>query len=1318
MYWQNIDWRKGIGWTAVGVGALLLFIIVAAILLLNNAGFQHYLIGKITQQASEATGARVEIQGFHFKLKTLTADVYGLTIHGTEAAGEKPLLQVQRATVSFKIISLLKRKVNLSELRVERPIVSLAVNQDGRSNLPQPPPSKQQSSSTNVFDLAVGHVLLTNGEIDLKDRKIPVDANLNGLRTEITFSQLAKKYSGTMSYQSGLIHYEQLRPLQHSLQAKFDASPSELNLKPLLLSLGGSRFSLEASVRDYGNAPVADGIYHIVLHTQDFAGLSTTNAAGDIALSGKLNYKDVAGQPMLKNASLSGNIDSNGLVLASPQALVNIKKIAGRYQLANGNFKADAFALDLFNGRLTANGTVQNVDTTRRSRFHVELAGISLQGVKSSLRAYSKQPVPVTGNLNASADANWDGNFANLKANSTLAMHGAVIAANNSQSQSFPVNANVRVIYDGPKNLITVPASSVQLPATSITAQGEIGDHSNLVIKGSSSDLHQLALLGAGLSSTKPNSTSTSSTGTTQSYANLRGAATLDAVVQGTPTNPRITAQLAATKLQVNQSEWNSLQLAIAANPSEISIQRGSLVSARRGELDMTARVALRHWSYAPSDPIAASVQIRQMPIAELQQVANVQYPVEGDIVSDLQLRGSENDPQGQGKIQILKAKVSDEPLKNVSAQFQAGGGSIHSTLIVDHLNANGSYTPKTRSYDVKLQTSKIDLSKSHTVQAKNLPLKGDVVIVANGAGTLDDPKLSASVQMDQLQLRDTNFNQVKAELNVVDHIAKLALTSGVGGANLRGNATVHLSPGYYTEASLDTSKFALDPLLAMYVPSRPQGLGGETELHVSVRGPAADKTKLEAHLTVPTFDASYQALQVATTGPVHVDYANSMLVVQPAGIKGTGTSLQFQGRVPIANTAPIAVSAHGSIDLRLIQMFSPDAQTGGQIALDVNAGGTIKNPAVKGQIRVQDASFATEQMPMGVEKLNATMQISDRGVQITNGSGQLGGGQITLGGSIIYRPQLQMNVALSAKSVRLRYPEGMRTIFDSNLTLTGNQQDSLLQGRVLINALSFTSDFDLSSFMSQFTGTSSPPSGQSMADNLKLQIAVQSTSQLNAGTAQLGIEGQANLRIIGTASNPVVIGRTDISSGDIFFAKNQYHIERGLITFSNPNQTTPVINMLITTKINQYNLSITVRGPIEKLQTSYVSDPPLPPVDIINLIARGQTTTEGQPTSFGANTVLAEGLGQVGSQVSKLTGVAGLQIDPLLGGQNSNPSARIGLQKRVSKNFVFTFSTDVTQPQAEIIQGEYQLTKRWSVSVVRDQSGGFAVDGRLHTHF
>jgi translocation and assembly module TamB len=293
-----------------------------------------------------------------------------------------------------------------------------------------------------------------------------------------------------------------------------------------------------------------------------------------------------------------------------------------------------------------------------------------------------------------------------------------------------------------------------------------------------------------------------------------------------------------------------------------------------------------------------------------------------------------------------------------------------------------------------------------------------------------------------------------------------------------------------------------------------------------------------------------------------------------------------------------------------------------------------------------------------------------------------------------------------------------MRTIFSSDLALNGNRQGALLQGRVLVDSLSFTSDFDATTFMGQFSGTAAPADQSSFMQNVKLQIAVQSSSQLNAATSQVSIEGQADLRVIGSAADPVITGRANLSSGDIFFNKRQYHLERGIITFVNPNETEPVFNVLITTTIEQYSLSVSVVGPINKLQTNYVSDPPLPPADVINLIARGQTTQEGAPTSFGANTILAAGLGQVGSNVSKLTGISGLQIDPLIGGNNTNPSARLGIQKRVTKSFIFTFSTDVTQPQNEIVQGEYQLNKRWSVSVVRNESGGFAVDGRFHTNF
>jgi len=53
-----------------------------------------------------------------------------------------------------------------------------------------------------------------------------------------------------------------------------------------------------------------------------------------------------------------------------------------------------------------------------------------------------------------------------------------------------------------------------------------------------------------------------------------------------------------------------------------------------------------------------------------------------------------------------------------------------------------------------------------------------------------------------------------------------------------------------------------------------------------------------------------------------------------------------------------------------------------------------------------------------------------------------------------------------------------------------------------------------------------------------------------------------------------------------------------------------------------------------------------------------------------------------------------------------------------VTKNFFFTFSTDVTSTQGEVVQLEYQFNNRWSASAVRDQNGNMGLDAKYHTKF
>lgn len=1312
-----MNWKRIIAWIA---GVILILVVVIAIggyFVLRSHSFHRYVLAKIVEKASASTGGKVEIRNYDFRWSTLTADAYGLVVHGTEPAGQRPLLQVDKLTVRLKILSVLHQKINLREILVEHPVAHLLVDKQGRTNIPQPTAPKQQSSSINVFDLAVGHALLNNGEIYYNDRESSLDADVYDLRTDVTFDYLATRYRGSLSYAGGKLKYGNLAPLPHSLQTQFVATRSRFTLNPMILTLGSSRVMLRGEATNY-NSPRVDGSYEILLHTADFSGISpSARPAGDIALSGGIHYFNAPDRPFLRNVAADGQLHSDGLTVVSPDGRLELRAVRGRFQLQNGNLIARDVGAALLNGQLAAELDMQHLDTTPVSRVHVFLRGISLQAAKDSLRTPSIKRMPLTGTVDGNTEASWTGSMSNLNARSDITLRGAVRNASSGEQPAVPVNGTIHVNYDGRRSTIAVRQTVLRTPATSISAQGEISNRSNLVVQARVDDLRELARLASALRAT------TAPTSAPPTVPAISGSATLNALVQGSMKKLRVSAQLAAQNLNVSGTEWNALRVSALATPTQIALQNGSLVSANQGQASFGLTVGLRDWSYLPSNPISINLSVRQMPLAPLERVAGLDYPISGNLVADVAVHGSQMNPIGSGTVKLLNAKAYDEHIQNLSLQFQAAGNTVNSTanlkLPAGSATAKLVYVPKTHAYQLQADVPGITLEKLAAVNAKNLPVNGTLTASARGAGTLDNPQLAASIQIPKLEFQQTTITQVKADLNLANHRADATLSSGIAQASVQARVSANLTGDYYTVASVDTTVLPVAALLAVYVPTLPEGLQGQMELHASAKGPLKDKSRMEAHLVIPKLNAEYQSLQIANTVPIRVNYANSVVALEPGEIRGTDTSLRFRGQVPLQGAGPMTMTAQGNINLRLLRLFSPDLKSSGIVNVDMRSAGSPQHPSVAGQIRLQNVSLTTITAPLGLSNANGTLDLANDQVRVSNFTGQVGGGDISAGGTIAYRPQLQFNLALNGKSVRLRYPEGLRAVLDSSLTLTGSRDAAAVNGRVLIDSLSFTKEFDLAEFMGQFTGSTAPPSGENFADKVKLEVSVQSTQQLQAVSSEVSIEGQANLRVIGTASNPVIVGRVDLTSGEIFFMKQRYQLVRGIINFTNPDQTTPDVNMAITTTIKQYNLTLTVVGPIDKLRTSYVSDPPLPPVDIINLIARGQTTEEATPPNLGANSLLAKGLAsQASSQVTKLAGLSSLQIDPLLGGDNRNPSARIGLQQRVTKNFLFTFSTDVTSAQNEVIQGEYQLNKRWSVSATRNETGGVAFDGKFHTVF
>ena len=1319
-------WKKIVLWSLAAVIVLLVGGVVTLVLLLDhNESFRHSILARVEKSVRESTGARLEVRDFNLRLSNLSLDLYNVVVHGTEPDPSQPLMAVDHLQVGLTIDSLLNKKWHVRDIIVDHPVVRMAVNKAGENNLPKPEKKSTSSGNINVFDLAIRELRLNNGEIYYNDQKTPLEADLHNFAVSANYDPTQKKYAGDLGYNAGKIVYGKYAPVEHSLQAKFGVTPQQFTLKKLDLTAGESRVGLNATVNDYSSPNMqATGGYEATLVTNDFKRIlkDPSLPGGTVKLTGQMKYQANPNRPMLETVSIAGNVSSPGLNVKTPSLQTEIRDLYARYQFSGGNAEVNDIRARVMGGTLSGKLTIKDVAGASIAQLQASLKGLSLDQVQAATHNASMRQAHLSGTVDADANAHWAKTLDNLVAHSDATIKAVI---GQGQGHATPVNGVIHADYAGAHKELALTNSYIRTPQTSINLNGKISDRSQLQVALRSNDLHELETLSAVLQKPTPGQPAPQPLG-------LYGTANVSATVRGSLAAPQINGQMDARNFRVKGSSWKVLHTAFMANPSQVTLSNGDLEAATQGRINFSAQAKLKNWAYTPSSPVTANISGSQISIADLERLANKTYPVSGTLALNVSVHGSQLNPVGQGTLTVTKAKVSTESIQNLNVKFEGDGNTVKANLTVQmpagSARADVNYSPKTEAYDAHVESQNFRLEKLQTVVARNMQIAGGVNLNVSGKGTIKDPQLQATIDIPQLQMQKQTVQGLKFQTTVQNHVASIALDSDVSKVALKARGTVGIETPYMADIRLDSGKIDFQPLVALYAPAQAADLSGQTELHATLRGPLAEKNRVEAHLEIPNLDVHYKQFQLGAAKPIIADYKNGTATLQPTSIRGTGTNIDAQAVVPVTTPKAASFLVQGNIDLGIAQMFVPDITSSGQLQFDIDSKRYGQGANLNGQIRVVKANLHTADSPVGLDNANGVINVTQTRLEISSFEGHMGGGTINATGAVAYRPAIQFQLGLSANNIRVRYPAGVRAILASSLALTGNPQASQLNGQVRIERVSFTPDFDLNTFTSQFSGEASDSGTPgSFTQGMKLNIAVQSTSQMNLVSSQVSVKGDANLRVVGTAADPVILGRSNLTGGEFFLAGNRYQVDHGTIDFLNPVRTEPVLNIQVKTRIDQYNITLALNGPVERLQTTYTSDPALPPVDIINLIATGKTVESAaanpspSPTSaMGAQSLLASGISsQVSGKIAKLAGVSQLQIDPGLGNDNGqNPGARIAIQQRVTSNLLVTFATDITSTQRQAVQIEYKFNPKWSVSGTRDQNGGFGVDGRYRKDF
>ena len=1060
---------KWLTWILAGVAAVLVFATTVAITL-QSRWFYNRVRGAIVTTVETATGGRVEIGSFRFDWYRLRAEVRAFTLHGTEPAGKPPLLRAESVAVGLKIVSLLKRQVDIAYLDVTAPQVYLIVGPDGRTNVPEPKVPKKggKPAVQTILDLAIGRFSLDRGQFEsASGGRTPFSASGNNLNARFLYELSGPRYRGDISMQPLALELGSYRPLPVGISTSLVIEANRIAVNAARVTSGASHVALSGAIDNLASphgefqfdATVSvDETTPILripeLHrgTVQLRGKATWRGASDFLVASTLHGTDLAYRdPSIRlegfraDGAVTANprgVDASGLRLAGSYvtdiASTPVEGIVATVALRGKDLQLHGIALSVFGGSFQGDGKV--LDLVRYSA-NGNIAGI---GVRPVVAMYSVEHLPW--NSLASGPVSVEGSFDNgaeLRASATLALAPA--------SDSAPVHGEIRTNYEARGRTVDVGHSSVTLPSSRVEFSGTLGRQMRVHL-----DTRNLDDLLPAIGESAANLP-----------AKLTGTAIFDGTVRGTIDNPRIVGHTRVTGVLFEGENFDSLEGEADVSPAGVRM-RNSTVEQGPLRAQLEIAVGLNNWKTGDDNPISGTGTLRGGTVGELCRLLELKdIPLAGSAAGSAQLSGTLGDPHVAADFQLTRGALRDEPFDRFTGhlnynpslvevtggQMTAGNGQASVTAAYRH--APGHFD--TGHLQLRVITNTRPLEQVHTIQNEYPGLKGTVRLNADGeidiaparAGsdtlTYHLTVLNADISGHGMQMSDQALGDVHVTVSSQNNILRAHLESNAANSQVRGDGEWRLVGDYPGSATITFTGLDLVKLRAWLDPATAAARSpfvGSAEGQLRIEGPALQPQALKAELRIPKFefgpepDSALPAakLTLHNAGPIVATMANNVITVESARLTSVGSDFSIAGKVSLQQKNPLDLRGTGHLDLALLHDFNRDFASSGSISMDVSVRGALDSPQVNGRTEFQNAAFNIEGVPNGISNANgAVIFTGDKSngtrATIQSFTGETGGGKIELTGFASYNGgQSIFRVHARAAQVRIRYPEGVST--------------------------------------------------------------------------------------------------------------------------------------------------------------------------------------------------------------------------------------------------------------------------------------------------
>jgi translocation and assembly module TamB len=1313
----------------LAVLGLFVLLVIGFAIYINSASFHNLVRAKVATALEDATGGRVEIRHLNWRLFPLEFDVEDLTIHGLEPAGEQPYAYIDHLKIRAKIISVFSREIGLNYVGASRPQIHIIVNPDGTTNQPVPKIKKKSGKSPidELFDLAIDRLEVSDGVLLWNDRKIPLDFTANKVSAAVSFDKKAEIYSADLRVGEAVAQYDKGKPLPLNAELQLELARNSAKIKALRVSTPESRVEASGRITSLKD-PKLELTYKVAMNLPEIARAAAINqiTSGSLDIEGD-------GTAEASQFSSKGRLVLKNVTIHDPSLNVSHVTAASAFAVDRENLSLSNLVAQLLGGTARGNVEVRNwlasdVNAPRAQRqsgrAQLTIDSIDVDRIASAVSSKKLQldRLNATGSANGTVMATWSGSPKNAVAELDLTV---TPPAQITPSQ-LPVTARLQGTLNLATQSLAVRTATLRTRGLELNTSGGLDPRGNeLKINFTATSLQELEPLLAAMGSKA------------RLPIELRGSAAFNGSMRGTLQAPQLRGHLDLRDFDVvlaaqqpNQPprriHWDALSTDLdysqqAASVSNGTLTRGAAVIAFAGQ------TTLHKGSFDDRSIFSAHANLNNANLEEVQSLAGLNYPFTGTLNARLNAHGTRDNMQGNGLLTVANGTLYGEPFKNLRAEIGLAGQQIQIPSFTVSQNgariqAAGNYDLRTKNFHLEAHGRDFDLAHIQKAQTPRLALEGHGNFDMTASGTVEQPIVQAKLTVIDIVANGEHIGDIHVDAVTRGRELGLTVRSQIEQASLAVDGKIQLVGDFPGTATVHFENLDFDPVLRSFLQNRVTGHSSMNG-NIQVSGPFKQPKLLTIHGSIPELSAQVEKITLSNAEPIEFSLVNQVAAVQKFHLRGEGTDMDAHGRVNLTDEK-LDAAAKGVLNLKLLEgLGQQDLSSYGTVNMQLTVGGTMRKPVPVGQITIHDAGVAILDLPNGLANINGTLVFNENRLQVQSLTANTGGGTLDIGGFISYQSGIFFDLTAKGHEIRLRYPPGISASANADLRYSGNLKSSLLSGDVLITRFGVNQRFDFALYVARGKAPPTIPKANPLLDNLRLDVHVTSTPELRVETELAKVSGDADLRLRGTASKPVVLGRVNLAEGDVFFNSTKYHLERGDISFNNPVRIEPILNIEASARVREYDITIGFHGSIDKLNTTYRSEPPLPTADIIALLALGRTREDAvlNPpvqqnfAETASNAILGQALdAAVSSRVQKLFGVSRIKIDPQVGGPETATGARITIEQQVSNNVTLTYITNVARANQQVIQGEFNFTRDVSLVIVRDENGVLGFDVRI----